>query len=115
SESEFAEEEQDLGLEPDEDTTGRCHAVLATGRRCPNAALPGSRYCGLPAHQALVEREQADAAEAPQEAPAAEAKAEAAATEAPEEPAPDGRAEPDREGEATVGEAGGPSERVEGT
>src|SRR5213079_2368925 len=30
SESEFAEEEQELGLEADEDMTGRCHAVLAT-------------------------------------------------------------------------------------
>ena len=26
---------------------GRCAAILSTGRRCPNAALPGSRYCGL--------------------------------------------------------------------
>ena len=33
---------------------GRCMAVLGTGRRCPNAALPGSRYCGVPAHQALA-------------------------------------------------------------
>jgi N utilization substance protein A len=56
SESEFAEDDE-LGLEPEEDMTGRCHAVLSTGRRCPNAALPGSRYCGLPAHQALAERE----------------------------------------------------------
>jgi N utilization substance protein A len=28
--------------------------VLSNGKRCPNAALPGSRYCGVPAHQALV-------------------------------------------------------------
>jgi N utilization substance protein A len=56
SESEFAEEDE-LGLEPEEDMTGRCHAVLSTGRRCPNAALPGSRYCGLPAHQALAEQD----------------------------------------------------------
>src|SRR5205814_481190 len=28
-------------------------AVLSAGRRCPNASLPGSRYCGLPQHQAL--------------------------------------------------------------
>src|SRR6201999_595778 len=28
-------------------------AVLTTGRRCPNAAIPGSTYCGLPQHQAL--------------------------------------------------------------
>ncbi len=27
--------------------------ILANGKRCPNASLPGSRYCGLPAHQAL--------------------------------------------------------------
>jgi N utilization substance protein A len=26
---------------------------MSTGRRCPNAALPSSAYCGLPAHQAL--------------------------------------------------------------
>jgi N utilization substance protein A len=68
SESEFAEEEAELGLEPEEDTTGRCHAVLSTGKRCPNASLPGSRYCGLPAHQALAEQEQqgAQAAEPPE-------------------------------------------------
>ena len=30
-----------------EETGGRCAAVLANGRRCPNAALPGSRFCGL--------------------------------------------------------------------
>jgi N utilization substance protein A len=27
--------------------------VLSNGKRCPNASLPGSRYCGVPAHQAL--------------------------------------------------------------
>jgi N utilization substance protein A len=27
---------------------------MSTGRRCPNAALPGSRYCGLESHQALA-------------------------------------------------------------
>jgi N utilization substance protein A len=44
SETEFAVEE----------TQGRCAAVMSTGRRCPNAALPGSRYCGLDSHQALA-------------------------------------------------------------
>jgi N utilization substance protein A len=57
SESEFAEEEAELGYEEDEDVTGRCHAVLTSGKRCPNAALPGSRYCGLPTHQALEAQE----------------------------------------------------------
>jgi N utilization substance protein A len=69
SETEFAEEEEDLGYEEEQDLTGRCHAVLANGRRCPNASLPGSRYCGLPAHQALADREREEVA-APAEAAA---------------------------------------------
>jgi N utilization substance protein A len=52
SETEFAAEEAKQGYE-EEEAQGRCAAILANGRRCPNAALPGSRYCGLPAHQAL--------------------------------------------------------------
>src|SRR5213082_172566 len=52
SETEFAEEEAEGGYE-EEIATGRCAAILTSGRRCPNAALPGSRYCGLTAHQAL--------------------------------------------------------------
>jgi N utilization substance protein A len=56
SETEFAAEEAEHGYEETEDG-GRCHAILANGRRCPNAALQGSRYCGLPAHQALVNKD----------------------------------------------------------
>jgi N utilization substance protein A len=52
SETEFAREEAEMGFE-EEEVAGRCAAILTNGRRCPNAALPGSRYCGLPAHQAL--------------------------------------------------------------
>jgi len=52
SETEFAEEEAEMGY-AEEDVAGRCAAILANGKRCPNASLPGSRYCGLPAHQAL--------------------------------------------------------------
>ena len=109
SESEFAEEEAELGYEEDEDVTGRCHAVLSSGKRCPNAALPSSRYCGLPAHQALQAQEgdrvngaQAEEEPVPEEAPAAEeqptAEEQPAAEEAPaaeeqptadEQPAPE--------------------------
>src|SRR6201993_1832125 len=53
SETEFAKEEAEHGYE-EEDTGGRCAAILTNGRRCPNAALPGSRYCGIEAHQALA-------------------------------------------------------------
>jgi transcription termination/antitermination protein NusA len=53
SETEFSQEEDELTYEEGEEADGRCAAVLSAGRRCPNAALPGSRYCGLPQHQAL--------------------------------------------------------------
>ena len=53
SETEFASEEAEIEYEGEEAFDGRCMAVLTTGRRCPNAAVPGSTYCGLPQHQAL--------------------------------------------------------------
>jgi transcription termination/antitermination protein NusA len=57
SDTEFAQAEAEAafggGGEGAEDFSGRCAAVLANGKRCPNAALPGSRFCGVPAHQAL--------------------------------------------------------------
>jgi transcription termination/antitermination protein NusA len=53
SETEFAQEEHEEGYE-EEETSGRCAAVLSSGRRCPNSALAGSRYCGLPLHQQLA-------------------------------------------------------------
>ena len=56
SETEFAEEEASMGYE-EEEVSGRCAAILSNGKRCPNASVPGSRYCGLPAHQALADQE----------------------------------------------------------
>lgn len=53
SESEFAKEESQHEYEGEEEFDGRCMAVLSSGRRCPNAAIGGSTYCGLPQHQAL--------------------------------------------------------------
>ena len=57
-ESEFAEEEAEIafsGGETDDVLGGRCAAVMASGKRCPNNAIPGSRFCDLPAHQAMAE------------------------------------------------------------
>src|SRR5579862_9691028 len=57
SDSEFAQAEADVaygGGGDEQDLSGRCGAILANGKRCPNAALPGSRFCGVPAHQALA-------------------------------------------------------------
>jgi N utilization substance protein A len=53
SETEFAAEEAEHGYE-EEEVQGRCAAVLSNGRRCPNASLPNSRYCGIESHQALA-------------------------------------------------------------
>jgi N utilization substance protein A len=93
SETEFAEVEAELGLQPEEDVSGRCHAILSSGKRCPNAALPGSRYCGLPAHQALAEAEARGetpgaAADEPPEEAIEENIEEAVAAEAPAAEAP---------------------------
>jgi N utilization substance protein A len=55
SESDYAQDAVDGGTtsggEEQEDTQVRCAAVLSNGRRCPNAPIEGSRYCGLEAHQ----------------------------------------------------------------
>jgi N utilization substance protein A len=79
SETEFAEEEAEMGFD-DEDVAGRCAAILANGKRCPNAALTGSRYCGLPAHQEL------EGQDTDEVAPSADDDAAAAEAEVPDEP-----------------------------
>src|SRR5436305_2855106 len=58
SDTEFAQQEAAAAFGGDEaDFTGRCAAVLANGKRCPNTSLPGSRFCGVPAHQELAKIE----------------------------------------------------------
>ena len=59
SDTEFAQAEAEAAFgggdgEGAEDFSGRCAAILSNGKRCPNAALPGSKYCGVPAHQELA-------------------------------------------------------------
>jgi transcription termination/antitermination protein NusA len=90
SETEFAEEEAEMGYE-EEEVSGRCAAILANGKRCPNASLPASRYCGIPAHQELEGRDtdyvvppegDGQGEPAPEEEPAAAAPSES-------EPAPE--------------------------
>jgi N utilization substance protein A len=98
SDTEFAQAEAEAafaGADGD-DFTGRCVAILSNGKRCPNAALPGSRFCGIPAHQELAKREAAGedlgdqvvqmgaAEEEAEGGEAAEASAETAAVDRPE-------------------------------
>jgi N utilization substance protein A len=60
SETEFAREEAEAAFGGgEEEFSGRCAAILGNGKRCPNTALPGSRYCGIPAHRELAAREEA--------------------------------------------------------
>src|SRR5215831_6900350 len=81
SDTEFAQQEAEAAFAGDGggegDFSGRCSAILSNGKRCPNAALPGSKYCGVPAHQAL-----ADSATEQVTEPEPELEAEAEAEEA---------------------------------
>ncbi len=59
SDEEFAQAEAEAAFAGEGDGeggdySGRCAAILSNGKRCPNAALPGTRYCGVAAHVALV-------------------------------------------------------------
>ena len=64
SDTEFAQQEAEAAFAGDGgeegDFSGRCSAVLSNGKRCPNAALPGSKYCGVQAHQELALHEPND-------------------------------------------------------
>jgi transcription termination/antitermination protein NusA len=58
SETEFARTEAEAAFGgAEEEFSGRCAAILTNGKRCPNTALPGSTYCGIPAHREIAERE----------------------------------------------------------
>ena len=94
SDSEFAQAEADAayGGGDQEEFTGRCSAILSNGKRCPNAALPGSRYCGVAAHQELALHEPADGREQVVQESEPELEAEAALLEEGAEAATDGEA-----------------------
>jgi N utilization substance protein A len=100
SDTEFARSEAEaaFGGGVDEEFTGRCAAILSNGKRCPNTSVPGSRYCGIPAHRELAAREEAGEELDPSEAVpigGIEEPAEAeGAEEATEETGADGSEEP---------------------
>jgi N utilization substance protein A len=113
SDSEFAQAEAEAafgGAGEDEEFTGRCAAILSNGKRCPNASLPGSRYCGVSAHQELANQpEQPVVAESE---PELEAQAEELADDAApvNPPIPQSGEEPlDSEAPADVAATHGPS------
>src|SRR5437588_241901 len=90
SDTEFAQAEAEIAFgggqdSEGEDISGRCHAILSNGKRCPNAALPGSRFCGV--HAELENEPEQKEVEVAAEAVPEAAAEEAAAAEAQEEPA----------------------------
>jgi N utilization substance protein A len=91
--------------------------VLSNGKRCPNEALPGSRYCGLPAHQelALHDTEDTEPIEA-QDEPALEIRSDLAEAEAesigPESLPPEDEAPLESEAPADVVATHGPDADV---
>ncbi len=113
SDSEFAQQEANAAFGGEgsdgEDFSGRCSAILSNGKRCPNAALPASKFCGVPAHQELALHADDEANPIVQEAePELEALADTAAPEAvTEDAASFGAAEPEAfaagPGDAPVG------------
>jgi N utilization substance protein A len=114
SDTEFAQAEAAAayGGGEGEEFTGRCAAVLSNGKRCPNEALPGSRYCGLAAHQelALHDTDDTDPIETEAE-PQLEAQADAAPPEAESigpESLPDDSAPLESEAPADVAATHGP-------
>jgi transcription termination/antitermination protein NusA len=111
SDSEFAQQEAEAAFGGGEDGeegdfSGRCAAILSNGKRCPNAALPGSKYCGVPAHQALADQETEEVAE-PE--PVLEAQAEAA------DAAAAGPGDAPLDGAAADGDGGAPPEHANET
>jgi N utilization substance protein A len=119
SDTEFAQAEAAAayGGGEGEEFTGRCAAVLSNGKRCPNEALPGSRYCGLPAHQelALHDTEDTEPIEAQAE-PALEIRSDLAEPEAesigPESLPPEDEAPLESEAPADVVATHGPDADV---
>jgi N utilization substance protein A len=115
SDTEFAQAEAAAayGGGEGEEFSGRCAAVLANGKRCPNEALPGSRYCGLPAHQdlALHDTEDVEPIEAEDE-PALEIRSDLEAPDAeslgPESLPPESEPELESEAPADVVATHGP-------
>ncbi len=71
SQQQMAEAESALEFGDDEGVDGQCQAVMRNGKRCPNQAEPGSRYCSL--HKDYVEPERPAPAEATEAAAEPEA------------------------------------------
>ncbi len=78
SQQQMAEAENSLEFGDEEGVDGQCMAIGRSGKRCPNQAEPGSRYCSIHADYVPPESKAPAAA-------AAEAAAETAAEEAGKE------------------------------
>ena len=71
SQQQMAEAENSLEFSEEDGVDGQCMAIMRTGKRCPNQAEPGSRYCSIHADYVPAEPGTAAGAKA-SEAPPAE-------------------------------------------
>jgi len=84
SESTFAlEESQGEFSQGGDGELVRCAALLRNGKRCVNAAIPGTRYCSLPAHARLAQVEASGETVSATEAVSAESEGQESAVEKP--------------------------------
>jgi len=73
SQTAMAEEEEALDfIEEGEGVAGQCQAITASGKRCPNQAVPGGRFCSIHSEQANAAEEAAGEPETAAEETAAE-------------------------------------------
>ncbi|MCX6393242.1 MAG: transcription termination factor NusA [Solirubrobacterales bacterium] len=114
SESDYAvEATAPGGTEEEGDTQTRCAAILSNGRRCPNAPIEDSRYCGIEAHQGYeAAGGQPQVAPEPVDVPSEDLPVEEA-TEAPEAVAVAAEGAPAAEPEAVVDDAEPDAEPVD--
>jgi len=68
SQQQMAEAENSLEFSEDDGVDGQCMAIMRTGKRCPNQAEPGSRYCSIHADYVPPAEPEAPAAGAAVEA-----------------------------------------------
>jgi N utilization substance protein A len=62
SQQQMAEAESSMEYGDEEGVDGQCQAIMRTGKRCPNQAEPGSKYCSIHADFVPAEPEEAPAA-----------------------------------------------------
>ncbi len=98
--------ESELQDEVSEDKERQCRAITASEKRCRNKTLPGSDFCGIPAHQKLAKLLEQGSAQIEEYSPVEDVTEETEV--AGEEPANDAGSQATEKSETDVGEPESP-------